>query len=184
MYKMNKHLKQTLLEAFGITCASAMIALIVNTVHPEGVRISLHRPPVQYASDSLPAHELPSAFIDGRSEETNGSVRPVAMNTERVLELLSSGEAICIDARSREEYLMGHIPGAVNHPFESDEVAVYTLPQNKWLICYCSGPSCDNGEKLAYVLFLEGYKRVAFYPGGLEAWKKSGLKTGKKSEEG
>lgn len=60
-------------------------------------------------------------------------------------ELLSrarAGLVTVIDVRPREEYLSGHVPGAVNVPLNELEKHLRTLDREKEVIAYCRGPYC------------------------------------------
>ena len=60
-------------------------------------------------------------------------------------ELLSrarAGLVTVIDVRPREEYLAGHVPGAVNVPLSELEKHLREFDREKEVIAYCRGPYC------------------------------------------
>lgn len=60
-------------------------------------------------------------------------------------ELLSrarAGLVTVIDVRPREEYLAGHVPGAVNVPLNELEKHLREIDREKEVIAYCRGPYC------------------------------------------
>jgi rhodanese-related sulfurtransferase/predicted transcriptional regulator len=60
-------------------------------------------------------------------------------------ELLSrarAGLVTVIDVRPREEYLAGHVPGAVNVPLNELEKHLRDFDRDKEVIAYCRGPYC------------------------------------------
>ena len=60
-------------------------------------------------------------------------------------ELLSrarAGLVTVIDVRPREEYLAGHVPGAVNVPLTELEKHLREFDREKEVIAYCRGPYC------------------------------------------
>lgn len=60
-------------------------------------------------------------------------------------ELLSrarAGLVTVIDVRPREEYLAGHVPGAVNVPLNELEKRLREFDREKEVIAYCRGPYC------------------------------------------
>lgn len=60
-------------------------------------------------------------------------------------ELLSrarAGLVTVIDVRPREEYLSGHVPGAVNVPLNELEKHLREFDREKEVIAYCRGPYC------------------------------------------
>ena len=86
---------------------------------------------------------------------------------------IDTGEAVLVDARPAFEYEIGHIPGAINIPVDSENLQslyeAYRL-QGRALIVYCIGPYCDAAERLAARLKSLGHRRVRVFPGGWEAW--------------
>jgi rhodanese-related sulfurtransferase len=89
----------------------------------------------------------------------------------------SSGVAdfIVIDARAREAYAAGHVPGAISLPHREIDERVYAwLPRQTLLITYCWGPGCNAATKAAMKLASLGY-RVKEMIGGLEWWQRDAL---------
>lgn len=79
-----------------------------------------------------------------------------------------------IDARSQAEFEFGHIPGAINIPYNSPNIAAlaekYAL-KNKPLIVYCSSARCNVAHILANKLENLGCKDAQIYAGGWEEWR-------------
>lgn len=89
---------------------------------------------------------------------------------------LSAGVAdfVLVDARTREEFAAGHIPGAVNLSYrEIDEATLGMLPPDQLVVTYCWGPHCNAATKAAAALAALGY-RVKEMLGGLEYWRSDG----------
>jgi len=171
--------KTALRQSIFIIAIAAVIGLIVNAFHPRKAQLSLTRPPLEYAPDSLLAQDLPAVIIGADHDSVtltpieNGE--PVFVNTKQLQQLVDQHRAVLLDARSRAEYEAEHIPGAMHLPMDllpDYEKQIDQLPRDKWLICYCEGPPCDLGEILAYELMLMDFKNVAVYRDGLDAWKK------------
>jgi rhodanese-related sulfurtransferase len=78
-----------------------------------------------------------------------------------------------IDVRSAEEYAAGHIPGAVNIPFDQIVERIGSVPTPHGVALYCLvGPRARKGEA---ALLASGFERVLHIEGGLTAWQESGL---------
>ncbi len=97
---------------------------------------------------------------------------------------LERGGTIVLDARSGEEYISGHIPGASS--FSNNEF--YTIFKERGellqlgntVIVYCSGPSCEDSHSLALKLAAKGIEDIFVFGGGIEEWIGAGYEiTGK-----
>jgi rhodanese-related sulfurtransferase len=89
---------------------------------------------------------------------------------------LKSGlaEVIVIDARSRDAYEAGHIPGAVSFPHrEMTADSAACLDHGKVYVVYCDGIGCNGSTKGAYKLASFGF-RVKELLGGLDWWRRDG----------
>lgn len=97
---------------------------------------------------------------------------------ERVKAVLELDSAVIVDARSEGEFAEGHIPGAINIPYESFVDYFDTLtefvPMQATVICYCRSVSCDLSDNLARELRLAGYDKVVVYHGGIDEWTEAG----------
>ena len=77
--------------------------------------------------------------------------------------------AYLIDLRTKEEYEQGHIPGAVNIPYDFLEDYKKRLPRNRLLVLYCEWGTTSilAGRKLSQY----GYD-VLSVNGGLQAYRR------------
>lgn len=57
---------------------------------------------------------------------------------ERLREMLASGEAIAVDVRGENDFLNGHVRGALHLPGDNFEAFVKTLPRDKTIVTYCT----------------------------------------------
>ncbi|MEO0254429.1 MAG: rhodanese-like domain-containing protein [candidate division WOR-3 bacterium] len=100
------------------------------------------------------------------------------IESEKLLKLIGRDDILLIDAREREEYLKGHIKGAINIPyteFYSDPLNfISILDMNKKIIIYCDGGFCELSFKLAELLKEAGFKELTIYTGGFYEWNKKG----------
>jgi rhodanese-related sulfurtransferase len=103
------------------------------------------------------------------------------MSLQEVRYYLQQPGTVIVDARSSEEFELGHIPRALNVP--ADNFAPYyakvapELQKAKLIIVYCSGGSCGTSEELAKELIAKGYSdnRVAVFHDGLPGWMRANL---------
>lgn len=92
---------------------------------------------------------------------------------------LQGDAALLIDARSREAFAEGHLPGARSLPrgeFEQLAAALQAeVPFTTPLIVYCSGYDCNDSFLLAEQLIAAGYRQVRVYEGGFPEWRDAGM---------
>lgn len=79
-----------------------------------------------------------------------------------------------VDLRVAEDYAQGHIPGAINLPKEAWPT-LEGLRKDKINILYCYSQTCHLAAAAGLEFAGKGYP-VMEMEGGIEAWKKSGLK--------
>jgi len=94
-------------------------------------------------------------------------------NVKRLLDGRAS-DIVVLDVRSREGYREGHLPGAINIPFEELPARMKELPKDKEIISYCWDVTCILCTKAAYVLASKGYRAKEML-GGIAEWKKAGF---------
>jgi rhodanese-related sulfurtransferase len=81
-------------------------------------------------------------------------------------------DVVAVDARSRDAYARGHIPGAISFPHrEMTEESTAALDRNKVYVVYCDGIGCNGSTKGAYKLSRLGF-RVKELLGGLDWWRR------------
>lgn len=87
----------------------------------------------------------------------------------------SSAGTILVDSRPREQFLDGHIPGAVNLRLE-DVAAGRTsgLERFSTIIVYGENPGSTTAPALAKRLTSLGYSGVRLFEGGVDAWRRAG----------
>lgn len=100
---------------------------------------------------------------------------PVApIGPDELRELQASERALLLDVRPEEEFLAGHIPGAVNAPLQRLAEAADDLPPDREIIVYCRGPYCLLSLDALELLRARGFA-VRRLETGLPAWREAGL---------
>jgi len=90
----------------------------------------------------------------------------------RSLDLKASRAPGCllVDARSLDDYRLGHIPGAIHF-----EKVAPPLPQTGRIIVYCEDVLCSRAAFVAAAFVRAGSPDVCVYTGGWNEWKTSNL---------
>ncbi len=92
-----------------------------------------------------------------------------------LLARLRSGDAILIDVRPREEYIAGHLPGALSIPLDELASRLKELGKRREVVAYCRGPYCMLSTDAVRLLSRRGYRARRLEDGVLE-WRRAGLK--------
>lgn len=97
-----------------------------------------------------------------------------AVDATELMERLSDGSVVVLDARPGEEYRAGHIPGALSVPVDALEAGLQTLPKDRDLVAYCRGPYCVFSDEAVAFLRARGY-RARRLRQGLPDWRAAGM---------
>lgn len=145
-------MRRYLIQAVGILVLGSLFGFVYNALSPSGI-------PLFAAQDST---------ITGFKMMTTDEIM-LYMKEKKVAILV-------VDARSPEEYGLGHIPGAINIPDTDVEnnykKYVDKLKKAELIIVYCSGGSCGSSEEVASQLIKRGIpaSKVAVHQDGLPGW--------------
>ncbi|UCD71349.1 MAG: rhodanese-like domain-containing protein [Syntrophobacterales bacterium] len=85
-------------------------------------------------------------------------------------------DALFLDARSRADYQLGHIKGALNLPVHDEDFGerlhefVLEVNHDRELIVYCEDIDPTLSPELASILTSMGYKKVKILANGWSEW--------------
>lgn len=96
------------------------------------------------------------------------------ISPQELLARLREGAVTLLDVRGRDEYHLGHLPGALNIPSEELERRFEELPKNQDVIAYCRGPYCVLSVEATASLARKGY-RVSRLSEGFPHWFEAGF---------
>jgi rhodanese-related sulfurtransferase len=99
----------------------------------------------------------------------DGEVAPISQDA--FVALPSSGDAapFVLDVRSPDEYVAGHVPGAVNIPHDQVAARLAEVPKDKDVVLYCR--SGRRAGMAAEVLAANGYTRLKHLEGDMLGWQ-------------
>jgi len=90
------------------------------------------------------------------------------------LESHTKNGSLLIDARYANDYISGHIDGAVNMPVNSNSFArtavLSRIQKDREMIIYCQSRGCPFSESLAKNLLDDGYTNIELVDGGFNEW--------------
>lgn len=96
------------------------------------------------------------------------------LEASELMRRVREGEVVLLDVRPRDEFLAGHLPGAVSVPLEELEDWVGGGDPGREVIAYCRGPYCVFAQEAVASLRAHGVeaRRVTW---GLPDWRAEGL---------
>lgn len=98
----------------------------------------------------------------------------LAVGRKRFLGLTGADVGTWVDARSPADYRKGHIPGAINLPFERVLTDHHQLKGHPILIVYGADYNDARANGMSKQLIELGYEDVRTLNGGIRAWTNAG----------
>lgn len=98
------------------------------------------------------------------------------VSREELMERAASGEVVVLDVRPREEYVQGHISGAVSVPFSELAEQLRRLRRDVEIVAYCRGPYCVLAPQAVELLRRHDF-RARRLEDGMPEWRLAGLPT-------
>ncbi len=150
-----------MLVIFSLAVAAA---LLTNNMRADGIAL---------VADWSPAARLQAAT--SRDDLVVSMAQAVAFHTAR--------EAIFVDARAPEQFVQGHIAGAINIPWEEvydylDLIFDAVQDHDTIIIAYCDGEACPLSEELVLLLRDMGYANARVLINGWTLWTTHGYPVG------
>ncbi|MBU0465038.1 MAG: metalloregulator ArsR/SmtB family transcription factor [Proteobacteria bacterium] len=111
--------------------------------------------------------QIKNRFLKGKK-----GMEPIDRNA--LIERIKKEEVIILDVRPPEEFVAGHINGALSVPLKQLEFMLARLPKNKEIVAYCRGPYCVLSVEAVELLNKKGYHAVRLEE-GVQDWRAMGL---------
>jgi len=96
-----------------------------------------------------------------------------AVDNDELVRRVRDGEVTLIDVRPREEYVAGHIPGAISVPLADLPKRIGELRKRRDVVAYCRGPYCVMALDAVDVLRRKGF-RAHRLEHGVPEWRARG----------
>jgi rhodanese-related sulfurtransferase len=104
--------------------------------------------------------------------------RPLSTELDTVKQFFDARAAVLLDTREAEEYVEGHIPGALSYPYDlvgEDPRELDGIdPDGRPIIAYCGGGTCEISMGVADALIARGHRKVLVFMGGFPEWEAAG----------
>ena len=152
-------------EIFLLIGVAIVLAISVNYFSPAGIAW-------------VGQWDTSRGMITARAKNNVVANKPEIEDVSIAKRIFDSGNAIFVDARSRENYNDGHIPGAVSLPIgEFDNLIDAFMDQHsedQTIVTYCSGRTCEDSHFLAQLLIDFGFTDVKVFIDGFPGWEAEG----------
>lgn len=137
--------------------------------------------PPENSDDNGATEAEESAASDSGAESADGVV---AVKPEEARELVGKEDVVVLDVRTPEEYAEGHIEGAVNVDFQSDDFAeeVGELDPAKSYVVHCR--SGNRSSQAIPILEDAGLESLYHLDSGMMGWQEAGMPVVKPEESG
>ena len=109
--------------------------------------------------------EILQGLSDGQPSE--------AITSAELAERLQDGSVTVLDLRPKDEFAMGHIPGAIQIDLSDLDKMVGQLDTTTEIVAYCRGPYCVYAHQAVAVLRQQGINARRL-DGGLPEWREEG----------
>jgi len=96
------------------------------------------------------------------------------IRARELLKRVRKGLVTVLDVRPADEFSAGHLPGAINIPFDQLERGLTKLPKKREVVAYCRGPYCLMSFEAVLKLSQRGW-RARRLERGFPEWKAAGL---------
>ncbi len=97
-----------------------------------------------------------------------------AISRQELISRIKENNIILLDVRPEEEYVQGHLPGALNIPLEELEIRLAELSEDQEIIAYCRGPYCVLSMNAVIALRAKGRQARRLIE-GFPDWRAAGL---------
>lgn len=111
--------------------------------------------------------QLKRRFLEGKE-----GMEPLDRNA--LIQRVKEGMVIVLDVRPAEEFLAGHIPGAISIPLEELEQRLSELPPDQEIVAYCRGPYCVLAIQAVEILREKGFHAFRMED-GVQDWRARGF---------
>ena len=160
-----RNYKELVNQSFILLGVSVTVAFIVNYFSPAGIAM-------------VGQWDTTTGVITAKAQNDVVSGKLEIEDVILVKKIFDNGNALFVDARTRDDYDDGHIPGAVSLPIgQFDEMIDPFLDQydvEQPIVAYCSGRTCEDSHNLAQLLLDLGYSDVKVFIDGYPGWEAKG----------
>ena len=155
-----------MIQTFFLLGVSVTVAFIVNYFSPAGIAL-------------VGQWDTAQGVISAKAKNDVVSDKLEIEDVILAKKIFDNGKTLFVDARTRDDYDDGHIPGAVSLPIgQFDELIDPFLDQydiEQPIVTYCSGRTCADSHNLAQLFMDFGFSDVKVFIDGYPGWEAEGF---------
>ncbi len=156
---------RTLKESGILVCVSIATAFTVNYYSPVGIAL-------------VGQWDTAQGVVTALAKNNNFSNDLEIGDLSLAKKMYDSGSFLFVDARSRADFVAGHVKGAVSLPIGEFDAGIHDFldrySPETGIVAYCSGRNCEDSHQLAQLFLDFGYARVNVMIDGYPGWKAEG----------
>ena len=157
--------KKLVKQTFILLGVSVILALVVNYFSPVGIAL-------------IGQWDTTRGVISAKAKNDVVAGKLEIEDVTRAKKIFDTGHVLFVDARTRDNYDDGHIPGAVSLPVRQFDELIDTFMDEhaieQPIVIYCSGRTCEDSHNLAQLLMDFGYVDVKVFIDGFPGWQAEG----------
>jgi rhodanese-related sulfurtransferase len=130
---------------------------------------------VQPRPQAKPGNQSMAVTVGGKNGATVDTAKKITIPEAN--KLVREGKAVFVDVRTHEQYMLGHIKGALSIPGSQLLSRLREIPPGKMIIAYCACSAEQSSGHAVTELNARGVKNAAALTGGWHAWQSASLPT-------
>lgn len=155
-------MRRAILQAAALSAIAVFTAFTFNAFSDNGID---------------PFREISDSSVIGAGADSAGASGIRVVDLDEFEKMLKDGATV-FDARTENDYVEGHVPGAILFDYYQfgqylEKVQPYLLEDGD-IVIYCSSITCDDSELLARELYSLGFTKLSIYKGGMSEWVEEG----------
>lgn len=137
-----------------------------------GLLVALAACPV--FAESPPATQVAQAPAAVTAQPAAQAVNLTQVSQDALVKMQADkgSRVFVLDVRTPKEFAEGHVPGAVNIPYDQVASHLGGIPKDDEIVLYCH--SGRRAGLAAEVLAANGYSKLAHLEGDMAGWQKAG----------
>lgn len=125
-------------------------------------------------AESPPTPQVAPAPAGAAAQPATPTVKLTQVSQDALVKMQAdkNSRVFVLDVRTPQEFAAGHVPGAVNIPYDQVPSHLGEIPKDDEIVLYCH--SGRRAGLAAEELAANGYTKLAHLEGDMQGWQKAG----------